>query len=148
MGIIVRLRDSLASHLGSRRAGRWRWRASAPMVAMTLLAFVVPATLAACGGTSAGGGSDTLVFGAPVSLTGSLSHEGTDTLNGYNLWADQANAKGGVKVGDRTYKVKIKYYDDGSSAHLRQSEFYAWPVWLGGDSDNRGHRAAVSDADG
>ena len=116
MGIIVRLRDSLASHLGSRRAGRWRWRASAPMVAMTLLALVVPATLAACGGTSAGGGSDTLVFGAPVSLTGSLSHEGTDTLNGYNLWADQVNAKGGVKVGDKTYKVKIKYYDDGSSA--------------------------------
>src|SRR5512146_1157483 len=116
MGIIVRLRDSLASHLGSRRAGRWRWSASAPIVAMTLLAFVVPATLAACGSTSAGGGSDTLVFGAPVSLTGSLSHEGTDTLNGYNLWADQVNAKGGIKVGDKTYKVKIKYYDDGSSA--------------------------------
>ncbi|HEX5441851.1 MAG TPA: hypothetical protein VFW76_13265, partial [Ktedonobacterales bacterium] len=85
MGFIVRLRGSLVSHLSSRRTGRWRWRAPWPVLA--LFALIVPATLAACGGTSAGGGSDTLVFGAPVSLTGSLSHEGTDTLNGYNLWA-------------------------------------------------------------
>jgi branched-chain amino acid transport system substrate-binding protein len=129
MGFIIRFRSSLASLLSSRRAtvarnttglvrasrlGRRRWHAPVPVLA--LLALVVPATLAACGGTTAGGGSDTLVFGAPVSLTGSLSHEGTDTLNGYNLWADQVNAKGGIKVGDKTYKVKIKYYDDGSSA--------------------------------
>ena len=84
---------------------------------LALLALVLPAALAACGGSTGGsGGSDTLVFGAPVSLTGSLSHEGTDTLNGYNLWADQVNAQGGIKVGDKTYKVSIKYYDDGSSA--------------------------------
>jgi len=129
MGFIIRFRSSLASLLSSRRAtvarnttglvrasrlGRRRWHAPVPVLA--LLALIVPATLAACGGTTAGGGSDTLVFGAPVSLTGSLSHEGTDTLNGYNLWADQVNAKGGIKVGDKTYKVKIKYYDDGSSA--------------------------------
>lgn len=81
-----------------------------------MLALIVPVLLAGCGGNGGGSGSDTLVFGAPVSLTGSLSHEGTDTLNGYNLWADQVNAKGGIKVGDKTYKVKIKYYDDGSSA--------------------------------
>lgn len=81
-----------------------------------MLALIVPVLLAGCGGNGGGSGSDTLVFGAPVALTGSLSHEGTDTLNGYNLWADQVNAKGGIKVGDKTYKVKIKYYDDGSSA--------------------------------
>ncbi|HEU5349937.1 MAG TPA: ABC transporter substrate-binding protein, partial [Ktedonobacterales bacterium] len=83
---------------------------------LALLVLALPTTLAACGGTTAGGGSDTLVFGAPVSLTGSLSHEGTDTLNGYHLWADQVNAQGGIKVGDKTYKVQIKYYDDNSSA--------------------------------
>ena len=81
-----------------------------------MLALIVPVLLAGCGGNGGGSGSDTLVFGAPVALTGSLSHEGTDTLNGYNLWADQVNAKGGIKVGDKTYKVKIKYYDDCSSA--------------------------------
>ena len=91
-------------------------RRHAPFPVLAMLALIVPVLLAGCGGNGGGSGSDTLVFGAPVSLTGSLSHEGTDTLNGYNLWADQANAKGGIKVGDKTYKVKIKYYDDGSSA--------------------------------
>ncbi|MGE5334411.1 MAG: amino acid ABC transporter substrate-binding protein [Nitrososphaerota archaeon] len=95
------------------RGSRKGWRAPLPLLA--LFALVLPAVLAACGGTTGAGGSDTLVFGAPVSLTGSLSHEGTDTLNGYNLWADQVNAQGGIKVGDKTYKVKIKYYDDASS---------------------------------
>jgi branched-chain amino acid transport system substrate-binding protein len=79
-----------------------------------IVAALATAALAACG---PGGGSsgNTLVFGAPVSLTGSLSHEGTDTLNGYNLWADQVNSHGGIKVGGTSYQVKIKYYDDASS---------------------------------
>ena len=127
MGFSSRSRSSLASRLRSRcrtlaqqalhavRGSRRSWRAPLPVLA--LLVFVLPATLAACGSSSGGaGGSDTLVFGAPVSLTGSLSHEGTDTLNGYHLWADQVNAAGGIKVGDKTYKVSIKYYDDASSA--------------------------------
>lgn len=82
---------------------------------MLIVAALATAALAACG---PGGGSsgNTLVFGAPVALTGSLSHEGTDTLNGYNLWAEQVNAHGGIKVGGTSYQVKIKYYDDGSSA--------------------------------
>ena len=71
--------------------------------------------LVACGGSGGSSGGNTLVFGAPVSLTGATSHEGQDTLNGYQLWAKTVNAKGGIKVGDKSYNVKIKYYDDGSS---------------------------------
>ncbi|HEY7983544.1 MAG TPA: ABC transporter substrate-binding protein, partial [Ktedonobacterales bacterium] len=97
-----------------RPAAWWRRRAATPLA---LLALALPAVLAACGSSSsAAGKSGTLIFGAPISLTGSLSHEGTDTLNGYNLWADQVNAQGGLKVGDTSYKVQIKYYDDTSSA--------------------------------
>jgi len=96
------------------RSGR-KWRTTLPLLAMLALALL--AVLTACGGTSSsGGGTGTLTFGAPVSLTGSLSHEGTDTLNGYNLWADQVNAHGGIKIGSTTYKVAIKYYDDGSDS--------------------------------
>jgi branched-chain amino acid transport system substrate-binding protein len=92
----------------------WRRRVAAPAV---LAALVLVGALAGCGSSStAAGKSGTLLFGAPISLTGSLSHEGTDTLNGYNLWADQVNAQGGIKLGDTTYKVQIKYYDDTSSA--------------------------------
>ena len=82
------------------------------------LALVLAFALAACGGSSGGGGntnSNTLVFGAPVSLTGSLSHEGTDTLNGYKLWAETVNAHGGIKVGSTSYQVQIKSFDDASN---------------------------------
>ncbi|HEV2239295.1 MAG TPA: amino acid ABC transporter substrate-binding protein [Ktedonobacterales bacterium] len=97
-----------------RPAAWWRRRAATPLA---LLALALPAVLAACGSsTPAASKSGTLIFGAPISLTGSLSHEGTDTLNGYNLWKDQVNAAGGIKIGDTTYKVDIKYYDDTSSA--------------------------------
>lgn len=91
-------------------------RGARSFFATLIVATLATTALAACGGTGGGGGSTTLVFGAPVALTGSLSHEGNDTLNGYNLWADQVNAKGGIKVGNTTYTVKIKYYDDASSA--------------------------------
>lgn len=84
---------------------------------MLILAALLATMLAACGTTSGGGSSTgTLLFGAPVSLTGSLSHEGQDTLNGYQLWADQVNAHGGIKIGGTSYQVKIKYYDDASSS--------------------------------
>jgi branched-chain amino acid transport system substrate-binding protein len=91
-------------------------RRSRAIIPTLIAAALATATLAACGPGSGNSSSDTLVFGAPVSLTGSLSHEGTDTLNGYNLWAEQVNAKGGIKVGNTSYQVKIKYYDDGSSS--------------------------------
>lgn len=78
------------------------------------VALAFPLLAMGCGTTTTSG-SDTLVFGSPVSLTGATSHEGRDTLNGYQLWAKTVNAHGGIKVGDKSYKVQIKYYDDGSS---------------------------------
>ncbi len=83
----------------------------APALAILPLLTVL---LSACGGTSSSSNS-VLVFGAPVSLTGATSHEGQDTLNGYQLWAKAVNAHGGITVGGKTYTVQIKYYDDGSS---------------------------------
>jgi branched-chain amino acid transport system substrate-binding protein len=99
---------------GRRRPGA-RWGARAIAVPLCALLALALAGLAGCGST-AGSGSDTITFGAPISLTGSLSHEGTDTLNGYQLWVDTVNQHGGLKVGDKTYKVALKHYDDGSSA--------------------------------
>jgi branched-chain amino acid transport system substrate-binding protein len=89
-------------------------RRIAPVAGMLSLIALALAALAGCGSTSSGGSGGTLVFGAAVSTTGSTSHEGTDTLNGYNLWADTVNAKGGITVGGTTYQVRIKSYDDAS----------------------------------
>ncbi len=71
------------------------------------------ATLAAPAAPVAAAG-DTIVFGAPVSLTGNLTKEGHLTQEGYDLWKNYVNAHGGIKVGGKTYKVDIKYYDDES----------------------------------
>lgn len=54
---------------------------------------------------------DVIKIGAPLPLTGPLSPEGIKQQRGYNLWAKTANAKGGIKVGDKTYKVEIVYVD-------------------------------------
>src|SRR5436309_9054346 len=55
----------------------------------------------------------TLLFGAPISLTGATSHEGHLTLEGYQLWVNVVNAHGGIQVGNTRYQVQLKYYDDG-----------------------------------
>src|SRR5216684_2081701 len=85
---------------------------------LALIALLLPIVLTACGSSGNGNGtntSKTLLFGAPISLTGSTSTEGHLTLEGYQLWVKEVNAHGGIKVGGTTYQVRLKYYDDGSS---------------------------------
>lgn len=59
---------------------------------------------------------DTLKIGAAVSLTGQFAREGQLLRDGYDLWKDAVNQQGGIKVGGKTYKVDIVYYDDESKA--------------------------------
>ena len=58
---------------------------------------------------------DEIKVGASISLSGKMVREGTALKDGYTFWADWANAKGGVKVGDKKYKIKMVYYDDESN---------------------------------
>ncbi len=68
----------------------------------------------AASASAAGNFDGTILLGAPLSLTGSTSNEGKLTQQGYDLWVDITNAKGGINVGGKKYKVEIKYYDDQS----------------------------------
>ena len=54
-------------------------------------------------------------IGAPLPLTGPLSPEGIKQKQGYDLWAEVANSKGGVKAGGKSYKVEIVYVDYASN---------------------------------
>ncbi|TAK81279.1 MAG: ABC transporter substrate-binding protein [Betaproteobacteria bacterium] len=54
---------------------------------------------------------DTIRVGAPLPMTGPLSPEAVKQQRGYNLWAETANAAGGVKVGAKRMKVEIVYVD-------------------------------------
>ena len=58
----------------------------------------------------------TLLFGAPISLSGSTAKEGGLTRDGYELWKETANASGGINVAGKRYEIATKYYDDESNA--------------------------------
>ena len=58
---------------------------------------------------------DVITLGAAVSLTGKYSTNGLFTQKGYDLAVNKINSQGGVKVGGKTYKLQVKYYDDEST---------------------------------
>jgi branched-chain amino acid transport system substrate-binding protein len=58
---------------------------------------------------------DLIRIGAPLPLTGPLSPEGIKQKQGYDLWAELANSKGGIKTSGKSYKVEIVYVDYASN---------------------------------
>jgi len=59
---------------------------------------------------------DTITLGAAISMTGKYSTNGKNTLDGYQFAIERLNQMGGVKIGGKTYKLAIKYYDDESTS--------------------------------
>src|SRR3954469_20641468 len=88
-----------------RRISGCRVLAAAGVVLAALIAFE----------SAAKGGGDTVVLGAAVSLTGKYSVNGKNTKDGYELAVKRINEMGGVKVGGKSYKLKVVYYDDEST---------------------------------
>ena len=83
---------------------------------LTALAFgVAAAGLVAAGPASAKVEGDTIIIGSAISFTGKYSTNGIHASNGYNLGVKRVNEMGGVMVGGKAYKLKIKYYDDEST---------------------------------
>ncbi len=80
-------------------------------VQILALASAVALVMTPAGANAAG---DTIILGAAISLTGKYATNGKHTRNGYNLAVKLINAAGGVKVGGKSYKIKIVYYDDES----------------------------------
>jgi branched-chain amino acid transport system substrate-binding protein len=62
-------------------------------------------------GGFAASAQDTIRIGAPLPLTGPLAPEAIKQKQGYDLWAELANAAGGISVGGKKYKVEIVYAD-------------------------------------
>jgi branched-chain amino acid transport system substrate-binding protein len=89
------------------------------VLSLTAVASVLSLALVGCGSDDEGGSGapsgDTLTFGAALSLTGKLSREGTLTREGYDYCKQVINAKGGVKLGDKSYQLAIDYQDDQST---------------------------------
>ncbi|MCC6177056.1 MAG: amino acid ABC transporter substrate-binding protein [Chloroflexi bacterium] len=85
---------------------------ASPAPAASLAASPAAAAPAAFAGSFDG----TILFGAPIALTGSLAKEGGLTRDGYEIWKDTYNQAGGIMVGGKRYKIETKYYDDESNA--------------------------------
>jgi branched-chain amino acid transport system substrate-binding protein len=58
---------------------------------------------------------DFITLGSAISLTGKYSTNGLHAQKGYDFAVDKINDAGGVKVGDKTYKLRVVYYDDEST---------------------------------
>lgn len=66
----------------------------------------------------------TALIGFTASQTGKLNVESTRQINGLNLWMEQVNSAGGVKLADGTVvKFESKFYDDESNTE-RVQELY------------------------
>jgi branched-chain amino acid transport system substrate-binding protein len=84
------------------------------LLAATSVGYLLVA--AALGISTPSQAQDVITFGAALSLTGGTATEGRLVKEGYDFYVRHINEKGGIKVGDKTYKVAIKYYDDASTA--------------------------------
>ena len=58
---------------------------------------------------------DTIILGSSISLTGKYATNGLHTQRGYDYAMKVINEAGGVKVGGKSYKLDVKYYDDEST---------------------------------
>jgi branched-chain amino acid transport system substrate-binding protein len=95
---------------------QWAGKRLALFVAIALL-------VAACGLPPAGGEIGTIVFGATLSITGKTAKEGEYARDGYQIFIDTVNQRGGIQAGGKTYKLKLTYYNDESSPE-RTAQLY------------------------
>ena len=81
----------------------------------TTAAMALAATVAMTGTVQAKVEGDTIILGSAISFTGKYATNGIHAKNGYDLAVKVINENGGVKVGDKSYQLKVVYYDDEST---------------------------------
>lgn len=82
-----------------------------------LVGLIAVVVVAGCGGGGAAagdGGAGPIKIGASISLTGDFAPDGKLVRDGYELWADRVNERGGLDVGGTKRRVELVFKDDGS----------------------------------
>lgn len=96
-----------------------RFLRSYPVILLAVLGLLLPGAV-----SSAFAAEKTVVIGFTASRTGKLNVEGMRQINGLNLWIEQVNKAGGLKLPDGTQvKFAAKDYDDESKKE-RVQELY------------------------
>jgi len=67
--------------------------------------------------------AEEIVLGASVQLTGSVANTGRYYRDAYQFTIDKINEAGGVKVGDKTYTLALKLYDNQSDVNLSVRQY-------------------------
>src|SRR5690348_18192175 len=65
-------------------------------------------------GSALAADDSTITIGMTTAQTGALNVDSTAQMRGYEMWRDEVNAAGGIKAGDKSYKVRYVSYDDQS----------------------------------
>ena len=93
----------------------------APLAAMAVAVAVAlaacgkkeePAKAAAAAKAPAAAPAEVVKIGHVAPLTGGIAHLGKDNENGARLAIEEINAAGGLKIGDKTYKLDLVAEDD------------------------------------
>jgi branched-chain amino acid transport system substrate-binding protein len=67
--------------------------------------------------------AEDLVLGTSVQLTGPVANTGRYYKDAYEFTIDKINEAGGVKVGDKQYKLVLKLYDNQSDVNLSVRQY-------------------------
>ena len=90
-------------------------------VSASLLAIMLIVSLGACGGATSGG-TQTIVIGASLPLTGALGSFGPLIQTGYMKAVNDINASGGLAVGGTKDKVQLVVLDNQSDPNLASQQ--------------------------
>ena len=88
-------------------------------IGLATIAALVAASLMA----PAAQAEDVITLGASVQLTGTNANTGRYYKDAYQLAIDKINAAGGVKVGDKTYQLKLDLLDNQSDVNLSVRQY-------------------------
>jgi len=86
------------------------------LVATLVAAFAASSSLASAA-------DNVIKLGASVQLTGATANTGRYYRDAYNLMVDKINDAGGVKVGDKTYKLQLDILDNQSDVNLSVRQY-------------------------
>ncbi len=96
------------------------------IVSFGLIVGMVAATMVGCGtkeSESSKSGDNVFKIGGIGPLTGNAASYGISVKNGAQIAIDEINAAGGVKVGDSTYKLEMKFEDDEASPDIAPTAY-------------------------
>ena len=91
-------------------------------VSALLLVVLFAASLVACGGATSSGGTQTIVIGASLPLTGSLGSFGPLIQTGYTKAVNDMNASGGISIGGMKDKIQLVVLDNKSDPNIASQQ--------------------------